>query len=161
MLGVVKLNVETAVVESPIDSRQHERLNDVVKMVNDLIRQTREMTFDLHPPMLEDLLDWSPTLKGSPMNTPAAARRRRVIKSPKPAIASNFARRGTSQLSLPRDQGTGQQIPIKHGNAKEILITVHWTEFGLRVVVDDDGNGFDTTAAPPKNPPRIGSTRHH
>src|SRR5206468_5782828 len=61
MLTVVKLNLETAVAESPTDSRQYERLSDVVNVVNDLIRQTRELTFDLHPAMLDDL-GLAPTL---------------------------------------------------------------------------------------------------
>jgi len=55
MLGLAKMNLETVVAETATDSRQFDRLCDVVKVMNDLIRQTREMTFDLHPSMLDDL----------------------------------------------------------------------------------------------------------
>jgi signal transduction histidine kinase len=145
MLGVVKLNLETAVAESPIDSRQYHRLSDVVNVINDLIRQTREMTFDLHPSMLEDL-GLVPTLKG---------------------FADEFRRRTMTDVSV-SEAGEPQKLPtslasylfrsvkelvsnaVRHGNAKEIVITAHWLDGCLRIVVDDDGKGFepDTALAP-------------
>src|SRR5208282_2429835 len=31
----------------------------------------------------------------------------------------------------------------RHGNANAIVVLLHWSQRTLRVVVDDDGNGFD------------------
>jgi signal transduction histidine kinase len=142
MLGVVKLNLETAVAESPIDSQQYHRLTDVVSIVNDLIRQTRDLTFDLHPAMLEDL-GLVPTLRG---------------------FADEFRRRTHAELSV-SEAGESHKLPsplasylfrsikevvsnaVRHGNAREIIVTVHWMDGLLRIVVDDDGSGFDAQAA--------------
>jgi signal transduction histidine kinase len=33
---------------------------------------------------------------------------------------------------------------VKHGNAKQIIARFYWERDGIRVVVDDDGEGFDT-----------------
>jgi signal transduction histidine kinase len=33
---------------------------------------------------------------------------------------------------------------VKHGHAKQIIARFFWEENGIRVVVDDDGGGFDT-----------------
>ncbi len=141
MLGVVKLNLETAVAESPLDSRQHERLADLVQIVGDLIRQTRDLTFDLHPSMLDDL-GLVPTLKG---------------------FANDFHRRTMADVTI-NEVGERKNIPsslasylfratkelmnnaVKHGNAKEIVVAVHWIDGCMRVVVDDDGSGFDPAA---------------
>ena len=35
----------------------------------------------------------------------------------------------------------------KHGGAKEIVVALHWREEDVRVVVDDDGRGFDAAGA--------------
>jgi signal transduction histidine kinase len=141
MLGVLKLNLETAIIESPIDSRQHERLADTISVVDNLIRQTRELMFDLHPAMLDDL-GLVPTLQG---------------------FADEFHRRTMADVTVSE---TGDRKPIstplasylfraikelvnnsvKHGNAAEVIVAVHWIDGCVRVVVDDDGCGFDPTA---------------
>jgi len=36
---------------------------------------------------------------------------------------------------------------VKHGNAKEIIVAIHWENNQLRCVVDDDGSGFDPVKA--------------
>ncbi|HSV13061.1 MAG TPA: sensor histidine kinase [Tepidisphaeraceae bacterium] len=141
MLGVIKLNLETAVAESPTDSQQYARLSDVVNVVNDLIRQTRDLTFDLHPAMLEDL-GLVPTLR---------------------QFADEFHRRTLAEVTV-SEAGETLKLPsalasylfrstkelvsnsVRHGNAAEILITVHWLDEGVRIVVDDDGKGFDPQA---------------
>jgi signal transduction histidine kinase len=142
MLSVVKLNLDTAVAESPVDSRQHVRLTEVVKMVNELIHQTRDLTFNLHPAMLDDL-GLVPTLKG---------------------LSDEFHRRTMAVLAV-NEVGDHRELSsplasylfravkelvnnsVKHGSAREIIVTVYWLEAGMRIVVDDDGNGFDAEQA--------------
>jgi signal transduction histidine kinase len=141
MLGVIKLNLETAVAESPTDSRQYERLSDVVNVVNDLIRQTQELTFDLHPAMLEDL-GLVPTLRQF-----ADEFHRRTLAE---VIVSEAG--GPVKLASPLASYLFRSIKelvsnsVRHGNAREILVAVHWLDAGVRIVVDDDGGGFDTRA---------------
>jgi signal transduction histidine kinase len=142
MLGVVKMNLETVVAESPTDSRQFERLSDVVRVLDDLIRQTREMTFDLHPSML-DHFGLVPTLQ---------------------RFAEDFQRRTMAEVTI-NEGGERVQLDtslasylfraikevvnnaVKHGNAKEIIVAIHWENGHLRCVVDDDGRGFDPAKA--------------
>jgi signal transduction histidine kinase len=142
MLGLVKLNLETVVAETAIDTRQYSRLSDVVKMVGDLIRQTRDLTFDLHPAML-DHFGLVPTLQ---------------------RFGEDFGRHTSAEVSV-NELGSAAALPIalasylfraikeivnnsvKHGNAKQIVVTFHWNRDQLRIVTDDDGCGFDTTKA--------------
>jgi signal transduction histidine kinase len=142
MLGVVKLNLETAVVESPTETRLHERLVDLVKITDSLIHQTRNMTFDLHPSMLEDLGLVS-TLK-----TFADEFHRRTMAA---VIVSEVGERRKIPNSLASYlfRATKELVSnsVKHGNAQEVLVTVHWTDTLIRIVADDDGRGFDTVAA--------------
>jgi signal transduction histidine kinase len=142
MLGVVKLNLDTSIAECAIDSRQFARLKEVVKMVDELIHQTRDLTFNLHPAMLDDL-GLVPTLKG---------------------LSDEFHRRTMAVLSI-NEAGEPRSLQssvasylfraikelvnnsVKHGAAREIVVTVHWLESAMRIVVDDDGSGFDTEQA--------------
>ena len=142
MLGLAKMNLETVVAETPTDSRQFDRLADVVKVMNDLIRQTRAMTFDLHPSML-DHFGLVPTLE---------------------RFAEDFRERTMADVSI-TESGNRLKLPstlasymfravkevannaIKHGNAKEIIIAIHWEENQIRCVIDDDGSGFDPQKA--------------
>lgn len=138
MLGVIKMNLETVVAQSAIDAPQFERLSDVVRVLDDLIRQTREMTFELHPSML-DHFGLVPTLK---------------------QFAQDFQRRTMSQVIV-TETGERSELTnslasylfraikevvnnaVKHGNAREIIVAVHWENGNIRCVVDDDGKGFD------------------
>jgi signal transduction histidine kinase len=142
MLGVVKINLELTVAETAIDTRQYTRLSDVVSVVDDLIRQTRDLTFDLHPSML-DHFGLGATLQ---------------------KFAEDFHRRTMAEVTVTE---VGRPFPIvsavvsylfrsvkevvsnavKHGNAKEIIVGLHWTESELKIVVDDDGSGFDPVEA--------------
>ena len=111
-------------------------------MVDDLIRQTREMTFDLHPSML-DHFGLVPTLQ---------------------RFAEDFQRRTLSEVTISE---MGERVvlqstlasylfraikevvnnAVKHGNAKEIIVAIHWDPLQMRTVIDDDGKGFDPVQA--------------
>jgi signal transduction histidine kinase len=149
MLGLAKINLEIVTAETAIDTRQYSRLVDVVKIVDDLIRQTRGLTFDLHPSML-DHFGLVPTLQ---------------------RFGEDYGRQVSAEISV-IEVGQNLTIPpelasylfralkeivfnaVKHGNARQILITFHWSQDGTRIVVDDDGSGFDTDAAPAPQAPR-------
>ena len=111
-------------------------------MVDELIRQTREMTFDLHPSML-DHFGLVPTLQ---------------------RFAEDYSRRTLAEVSVTE---SGPRVTlsnslasylfraikevvsnaVRHGNAKDIIVSVHWENGRMRTVVDDDGCGFDPVKA--------------
>jgi signal transduction histidine kinase len=142
MLGLVKMNLETVVAETATDSRQFERLSDVVKTVDDLIRQTREMTFDLHPSML-DHFGLIPTLQRFAQDFIRRTHAEVIVsesgeRADLPAELASYLFRAIKELA---------NNAIKHGNAREIIIAIHWEPGHLRMVVDDDGSGFDPVKA--------------
>jgi signal transduction histidine kinase len=123
-------------------------LSDSLRLIDDIIRQTRTFMFDLHPAMLEDLglvptLHWYAEHFGSQAGTQVA-----VSESgeplPLPAPAATYLFRAIKELL---------NNAVKHGKAREVVVAVHWRPppgdgpGGLRVVIDDDGCGFDPGAA--------------
>jgi signal transduction histidine kinase len=145
MLGLVKMNLETVVAETAIDSRQFDRLNDVVRVVEDLIRQTREMTFDLHPSML-DHFGLVPTLQRFAEDF----KRRTMAEVTISEFGDRLELSSTLASYLFRAIKEVVNNAVKHGNAREIIVAIHW-ENGpmpqMRCVVDDDGCGFDPVNA--------------
>jgi signal transduction histidine kinase len=141
MLGVVKMNLQVAVADASAADPNRERLIELVGICNDLIHRTREFTFDLHPPLLDDL-GLVPALRG---------------------YAQEMLRRSKSEFTI-NEVGERRDIPLplasylfravkelmhnalKHGGAREVVVAVHWLSGSVRVVVDDDGSGFDPAA---------------
>ncbi len=149
MLGVVKLNLQTAVAETPAGCRPSDRVVDVISVVNDLIRQTRDLTFDLHPSMLDDF-GLVPTLAefagqfGRRTNTDVTVTEVGGRPHPPPPLAvASYLFRATKEVI---------SNAVRHGRAREMVVAVHWPAVGagprpVRVVVDDDGGGFDPALA--------------
>jgi signal transduction histidine kinase len=142
MLGLVKMNLETVVAETATDSRQFDRLIDVVKTVDDLIRQTREMTFDLHPSML-DHFGLIPTLQRFAQDYSKRTHAEVTVsesgdRAELPASLASYLFRAIKELV---------NNAVKHGNAREIIVAIHWDPGHMRTVVDDDGTGFDPVKA--------------
>lgn len=140
-LSLVKMNLEAAAQDAQSNRHQHDRLIDSRNLVDEMIRQTRSLTFDLHPSMLDDL-GLVPTLHW---------------------FAEQFAKRTNIEVEI-TENGPRQKLPssmanylfraikelisngARHGKAKEILVAAHWATGTLRIVVDDDGCGFDPVA---------------
>jgi len=111
-------------------------------ILDSLIEQTRSLTFDLYPAMLEDL-GLAPTLRRHAeqfcVQTAIRASVTEVgAPQPLPSYIATSMFRATKEL---------MNNAAKHGPAKEILISLRWRTNGLRIVVDDDGKGFDTQTA--------------
>ncbi|MGN6371303.1 MAG: ATP-binding protein [Phycisphaerae bacterium] len=143
-LTVLKMNLES-LLDGGAEQRVP-RLRDSLQLIENMIQQTRTMTFELYPAMLDDL-GLLPTVR---------------------RYGEQMHARAGIQLTI-SEIGTGRKIPApianylfrsikelinnawKHGRAEEVLITVHWRgdseSGGVRVVVDDDGCGFDTASA--------------
>ncbi|HET6247238.1 MAG TPA: sensor histidine kinase, partial [Tepidisphaeraceae bacterium] len=137
-LSVLKMNLAAALPQTPEGSVSRQRIADALGMVNDLIDRSRTLTFDLHPAML-DHLGLVPTLR---------------------RYGDHFARQANVEVIVSED-GTPRKLPspianylfrsikelfgnaARHGQAKQIVAAVHWTDDQVRIVVDDDGGGFD------------------
>jgi signal transduction histidine kinase len=147
MLSLVKMNVEAAVRESDGsasgDGKQRRRLQDCSEMVDKLIAQTRSLTFELHPAMLDDL-GLVPTLHWYAEEFGGRAGVEVVVnevgqRSSLPTTVRHYLFRAIKEL-------LGNAA--LHGKAKEIISTVHWSSAGtLRIVIDDDGAGFEPVEA--------------
>jgi signal transduction histidine kinase len=142
MLSLVKLNVETVLAEAPADSGQWRRLAETAKMLQELIQQSRTLIFELHPSMLEDL-GLAATLQNYGRQFSALA----TVEVTVTETGQHRRLPGGIAGYLFRAVKEAMNNAVKHGRAKEIVVTLHWTASGLRIVVDDDGAGFDTEAA--------------
>jgi signal transduction histidine kinase len=143
MLSLVKINLEAARSEAASANAPHgARLSDCAGMVDQLIQQTRTLTFELHPAMLDDL-GLVATLRRYAhefeQRTGAEVTVSEVgTPQPLPSSLSHYLFRAAKEL---------QSNAVKHGRAKEIILAMHWEPSGLRLVIDDDGSGFDAAAA--------------
>jgi signal transduction histidine kinase len=147
-LSLLKLSLSAALAEAK-DAASRQRLGAALETVNELIQKTRTLMFDLYPTMLEHL-GLCQTLR---------------------QFGADFARQTGIELAVSEDGRP--QIPsrtmsrflfrstkelvnnaAKHGGAREIVVSLHWMPDSLRLVVDDDGKGFDPnqTFMPDKSP---------
>jgi signal transduction histidine kinase len=149
-LTVLKLNLAAALPmqQSPEASAQ---IMNATAAVSELIQRTRSMTFDLHPAML-DHFGLIPTLRrfaqdfGSKANVELSVNEEGQSR-PLPAAAANYLFRSVKELV---------NNAVKHGEARQIIISVYWTDQSLRLVIDDDGRGFDSEAEKDHSPKGLG-----
>jgi signal transduction histidine kinase len=143
-LTVLKMNLERS-IDGTTDARSV-RLRDSLTLIENMIQQTRTMTFELYPRMLDDLglvptvRRYGQQLQGQAGIQTTVSEIGAVRKIPAPI--TNYLFRAIKEL---------MNNACKHGQAKEVFVTVHWRgdadKGEVRVVVDDDGCGFDTVAA--------------
>jgi signal transduction histidine kinase len=140
MLMLLKLNLET-----PQPAGEPGACVDAaspLQIVDDLISQTRALTFELHPAMLDDL-GLSATLNWYARQFEQRARvevsfTEHGQNTAIPRVVANYLFRAVKELI---------SNAVRHGKAKEIVIGLHWLPGRVRVVVDDDGMGFDAAEA--------------
>lgn len=140
MLSVLKLNLAAALPEQEEDSPLKRRIGDAISTVDELIKRSRTLTFDLHPAML-DHLGFVPTLR---------------------QYGEQFGRQADIEVTV-NEEGSSRLLvgvmanylfrsikellnnAAKHGQAKQIVASIYWSAERLRIVIDDDGRGFDPT----------------
>lgn len=137
-LSVVKMKV-ASLAERSGGSDAKSPLGFVLGLLDSLIAQTRSMTFDLYPTMLDDL-GLVPTLDRfgeglSPLSVTVSETGR---PHPLPQAVTNYLFRATKELL---------NNAAKHAAAKSVIVAVHWRRDGIRIVVADDGVGFDPAQA--------------
>lgn len=136
-LTVLKLQFQDVLEELPRDSSARNRVSGSLKLLEALIQQTRTLTFELYPSMLDDIglvatlqryaeQFESQTTVGILVSETDAPQE---VASPIRA----FLFRAVKELIT---------NAVKHGKANEILVHVRWRHGGMRIIVDDDGAGF-------------------
>lgn len=136
-LSVVKMDLEAALQGTSGHERVSATLARSLARMTGLIEETRTLTFDLYPSMLDDL-GLVPTLHsyveqqaGGPLALSLSERgERRAV----PPAVVNYLFRSIKELC---------NNARKHARAAEVIITVHWRRGALRIMVADDGRGFD------------------
>lgn len=118
-------------------SRQ--KINEIMEMLSDVIQDTRNMTFEISSPLLYEV--------GLPAALESLAEQ---ILRPHD-IAMDFKAIGSPDNKLGRDinvllyQMTRELLinVVKHAEATRVSIRVHFGKNKVRIVVEDDGRGFD------------------
>jgi PAS domain S-box-containing protein len=113
-------------------------IKEIAHMLDQMIGQTRTLTFDLYPPMLDDLgliqtIEWYAENFASKTGLKI-----NVIKTGKPGTLTSLA-----CVYLFRAVKEILNNVLKHAGAQEVMLAMHGSESRLRIVVDDDGRGFD------------------
>jgi len=148
LLSVVKLKLMALCREADGQLPIGHELADLLQIVDQLIQQTRSLTFDLYPAMLDDLglvstLKWYRAQFGEQTGIKVEiAEFGQAVVLPTPVVTYLF--RAVKELL---------HNVAKHARAKEVVLSVYWQSQRVRVVVADDGCGVDmsqlTDSAPP------------
>jgi signal transduction histidine kinase len=137
-LSLLKLSLSAALAEQAGDASSRQRIEGALATVNELIQKTRTLMFDLYPAMLEHL-GLGQTLRhyseefGRQTGIEVTVNEEGQPQMPSRTMV-NYLFRSAKELV---------NNAAKHGNAREIVLSLHWMPATLRVVVDDDGAGFD------------------
>ncbi len=134
VLCKMKLEGVKAAAESPV-KRQ---LQPVVRLIEEAIRDTRSLTFQLSPPVLHEIglsaaVEWLAEQLGDQHGVTI-----RVTTKDAPELA-DIAERVTLFQSV-RELLLNT---IKHARATAIAVDIRLTREHLEIVVEDDGAGFD------------------
>ena len=137
-LTLLKLSLSAALAEQTGDAESRQRIGGALATVNELIQKTRTLMFDLYPAMLEHLGLWQTLRHYSEEFARQTGIELTVNEEGQPQTPSrtmcNYLFRSAKELV---------NNAAKHGGAREIVVSLHWMPSTLRVVVDDDGVGFD------------------
>ena len=142
-LSLLKLNLEGLRRDTfAADSAQvQRRLDDEIRTVDGLIQQTRTLTFEVYPAPLDDLglvaaLEWQAEefQRRSNVNVIISEHGQRLAL---PMPVAHYLFRAIKELI---------NNALKHGSAKNVIVSLHWLATGVRAVVDDDGCGFAAEA---------------
>lgn len=132
-LGAIKLNLKALTA----DAANRSRIRDGLEIVDATIAQIRDRALDLRPALLDDLglaaaLDW--------LCRQQAQRSGILIDyqaSPLPGLPPELA------TAVYRIVQEGITNALKHAGAQTIKVTITVEDNGIKVLVADDGCGFD------------------
>jgi PAS domain S-box-containing protein len=150
MLSVMKLKL-TALCRQAERGPLANDLTELLQLIDPLIQQTRSLTFDLYPAMLDDLglvptLHWYRTQFADQTGIKVEITefgQARVLATP----VITYVFRAVKELL---------HNVAKHAHAREVVLSVYWQPQRMRVVVVDDGCGMNMDQATNGTPPSRG-----
>lgn len=139
-LTAAKINLRLALTD-PAAPGTESRIADTVQLVDGLISQVRALSFDLRPPLLDEM-GLAPALEGY---LGAAAQRSGVpirvhIESDLPAFGTE------REIMLFRIVQEAVTNALRHAGASSLDVSLQRAAGGIVVEVRDDGRGFDVEA---------------
>jgi PAS domain S-box-containing protein len=135
-LSLLKLNLEPLARQAAHDPVLARAFATVLELVDNIIKQTRTLMFELYPSMLHDL-GLTPTLSwyGEQLSSQAQVTVTEIgAAQTVPLPVASYLFRAAKEL-------LGNAL--RHGRAREIIVALHWRREWLKIVIDDDGCGFD------------------
>ena len=139
-LTAAKIN--TVMLRSAIPSDLAPRLNENAAILDRLLQQTRQISLDLRPPLLDDLglvpaLRWYVNQQAERAGLGATFSADPLADDVPPHI----------QLACFRLAQEAITNVVRHAQAKNLKLELRRSESFLRLLVHDDGKGFDLAAA--------------
>ena len=142
-LALVKINLARSAENDNDNQSRQSGMQEGLRLLDDAIQQTRTLMFDMYPAMLDDLgLAAALTKHGQQLDDQVGTQITiseigTQLKLPAPILSFLF--RSCKELL---------NNAIKHGHAKDIVVSIHWQPRVLKIIVDDDGCGFDPEQTP-------------
>lgn len=139
-LTAAKINLRLALVD-PAAPGADERIAETVQLVERLIAQVRALSFDLRPPLLDEM-GLAPALEG---HLNAAAHRSGLPIDV--AIAPDLPPLGIErEIMVFRIVQEAVTNALRHAGASSLDVSLAATPGGIAIDVRDDGSGFDAAA---------------
>jgi PAS domain S-box-containing protein len=140
-LTAAKLNLQAAqrLKERGLIAR---KLDDSVAVLETLLQQTRQISLDLRPPLLDDL-GLVPALRWY-LDQQAQRAGLRIEFSADPALERMSPEIETACFRVAQEALTNV---VRHARAQTVSVELHRTPEALHLVVRDDGIGFDVMTA--------------
>ncbi|OPL12816.1 MAG: hypothetical protein AVO39_03900 [delta proteobacterium MLS_D] len=138
-MAVAKMKLE-ALQKDAEATRLSEPLDEILGIVDQLIKDTRSLTFDLSPPVLYIL------------GLAAALEWLAEQYQTKYGLRVRFRKQGTGKVKLDKDRDfvlfrCAQELLMnvtKHARAENVLVMMKTSGKKLEIVIEDDGVGIDT-----------------
>lgn len=117
-----------------------DRIDQIMSLLNQTIQYTRNLTFEISPPILYELglqaaLEWLAERYQKKQNLPVTVE---VVRS--------LGKCGEDvQVTLFKSVQELLANAVKHADARRVRVQVDCSESGIQIVVVDDGCGFDTS----------------
>ncbi len=152
--SLANLVLTAEICERIVQSDPHRALSELghlKRMVNEALQQTRSFIFELRPMTLDDL-GLAPTLRRYATELITRYEREHEIGA-EPLDINVQAPHGEPRLptnietALFRVAQEAMMNAISHGAAHHVLITILATADQVKLIVDDDGQGFDVDEA--------------
>jgi signal transduction histidine kinase len=139
-LTAAKINTE--MLRTAVPSESVARLNENAAILDGLLQQTRQISLDLRPPLLDDLgliaaLRWYVNQQAERARLEAKFSADPGADDVPPHIQILFFRVAQEAITN----------VVRHAEARRLTVELRRAESSLRLIVRDDGKGFDVAAA--------------